>query len=107
MTVDVWMQHPTLRFLGQEMFSSLRRWTGGQIPEQELPVEACRYPPELVDYLRGGGRHKVLFGSNWPMIPPAGCLEHLDDLALDDEARELFLDRNARRVFTLAGRAAA
>ena len=30
-----------------------------------------RYPAALVDYLRGHGRHKVLFGTNWPMIPPA------------------------------------
>jgi hypothetical protein len=26
--VDVWMQHPTLRFLQHEMFEPLRRWTG-------------------------------------------------------------------------------
>jgi predicted TIM-barrel fold metal-dependent hydrolase len=38
--VDAWMQHPTRRFLEQEMFASLRRWTGGAIPEGELPVEA-------------------------------------------------------------------
>ncbi|MPY80759.1 MAG: amidohydrolase family protein [Actinophytocola sp.] len=60
---------------------------------------ARRYPAELVDYLRGHGRHKVLFGTNYPMITPARALEHLDDLRLDDEARELFLDGNARRIF--------
>jgi uncharacterized protein len=38
--VDAWMQHPTRRFLEQDMFSSLRRWTGGEIPEGELPVDA-------------------------------------------------------------------
>ncbi len=40
MIVDAWMQHPTRRFLEQEMFASLRRWTGGAIPEGELPIEA-------------------------------------------------------------------
>ena len=39
MIVDAWMQHPTRRFVGHEMFSSLRRWTGGAIPEEELPIE--------------------------------------------------------------------
>ena len=34
------MQHPTRRFIGHEMFASLRRWTGGAIPEDELPIEA-------------------------------------------------------------------
>lgn len=58
-----------------------------------------RYPPELVGYLCGRGRRKVLFGTNYPMITPAQALEHLDDLGLDEEARELFLAGNARRVF--------
>jgi uncharacterized protein len=40
MTIDVWMQHPTQRFLATDMFASLQRWTGGQIPEQDIPIEA-------------------------------------------------------------------
>jgi predicted TIM-barrel fold metal-dependent hydrolase len=60
-----------------------------------------RLPPELVDFMRGRGRARVLFGSNWPMISPARCLAHLDDLGLDDEARALFLSGNTRRVFGL------
>ena len=39
MTVDAWIQHPTPRFLSDEMFESLRRWTGGQIPTEAIPVE--------------------------------------------------------------------
>ena len=40
MIVDAWMQHPTRRFVGHEMFASLRRWTGGAIPDEELPISA-------------------------------------------------------------------
>jgi predicted TIM-barrel fold metal-dependent hydrolase len=40
MTVDVWMQHPTLRFLSHEMFDSVRRWTGQAMPEEEIPIDA-------------------------------------------------------------------
>ena len=40
MTIDVWMQHPTPRFLSGDMFASLRRWTGGAIPDDEVPIEA-------------------------------------------------------------------
>lgn len=36
--VDVWMQHPTARFLQHDAFASLRRWTGAAIPEQEPPI---------------------------------------------------------------------
>jgi predicted TIM-barrel fold metal-dependent hydrolase len=55
----------------------------------------------MVDYLRGRGRRKVLFGSNYPMITPAQALDHLDRLSLDEQARELFLAGNARRIFAL------
>ena len=34
MVIDVWMQHPTLRFAGHDMFSSLRRWTGAEVPAE-------------------------------------------------------------------------
>jgi predicted TIM-barrel fold metal-dependent hydrolase len=63
---------------------------------------AKRYPPELVRYLQGGGRRKVLFGTNYPMMLPKTALEGLDALGLDAEARELFLAGNARRVFKLS-----
>ena len=195
MTIDVWMQHPTKRFLAHDMFDSLRRcvgelgfvglrvipwlWeapptdrryyplyaacvelgvpfctqvghtgplkpseTGRPIPyidqvaidfpelvivgghigypwtEEMVAVArkhanvhidtsaytARRYPPELVRYLRTrGGRRKVLFGSNFPMIAPDAALADLAALELDDEARELFLGGNTRRVFGLDG----
>ncbi|KLO28375.1 amidohydrolase [Mycolicibacter heraklionensis] len=40
MTIDVWMQHPTRRFLDHDMLASLRRWTGGAMPDEEIPIEA-------------------------------------------------------------------
>ncbi len=62
---------------------------------------AHRYPSELVDYMKGRGRQKVLFGSNYPMITPTHALAHIDKLHLDTETRESFLAGNARRVFAL------
>jgi len=61
----------------------------------------ARFPPALVEFLRGHGRTKVLFGSNWPMIAPAAALEQVDALGLDDETTGLFLAENAARVFGL------
>ena len=40
MTIDVWMQHPTARFLRSDMLASLRRWTDGSIPDTDIPIEA-------------------------------------------------------------------
>lgn len=39
MTIDVWMQHPTQRFLANDMWAPLRRWTGDGIPDGEVPIE--------------------------------------------------------------------
>jgi predicted TIM-barrel fold metal-dependent hydrolase len=61
----------------------------------------ARYPAELVEYLRGHGRRKVLFGTNYPMITHRKALDGLDRLSLDDEVRDLFLHGNAQRVFGL------
>ena len=61
--------------------------------------KASRYPADLVEYMRGHGRDKVLFGSNHPAWPPDDCLKDFDRLGLDGEAAELFLHGNAERVF--------
>ena len=63
--------------------------------------KASRFPPEFVAYLKGPGRKKVLFGSNYPMLTPAQCLQDVDQLGLDDETAAAFLGGNARRVFKL------
>ena len=62
---------------------------------------AKRYPPELVRYMRGHGRSKVMFGTNYPMITPQKCLEHLEDLHLNEEVANRFLSQNAIKVFKL------
>jgi uncharacterized protein len=66
--------------------------------------KCSRYPRELVDYLQGHGRRKVLFGSNYPMLTPRECLEDLSQLKLDDETKRMFLSENAERVFSLNSR---
>lgn len=64
-----------------------------------------RIPPELVAYLRSS-RHKVLFGTNYPMITADKALADLDELGLDDTATDLYLRGHAERIFGL-GRAGA
>jgi predicted TIM-barrel fold metal-dependent hydrolase len=64
--------------------------------------KASRYPRDFVEYLRGPGRRKVLFGTNYPMLDLSECLAGLDALGLDADARALFLGGNAARVFRIA-----
>jgi predicted TIM-barrel fold metal-dependent hydrolase len=66
--------------------------------------KAARFPPDFVDFLRGGGAKKVMFGTNYPMLTATACLEGLDSLGLGDDAKRLFLFENARRVFKLDDR---
>lgn len=60
-----------------------------------------RYPPQLIEFLRGHGRRKILFGTNFPMISHAKALAGIDELGLEDSIRELFLHGNAKTVFAL------
>lgn len=62
---------------------------------------ASRYPAPLVEFMRGHGRGKVLFGTNYPMMTPARALADLDRLDLDERARAEFLGHAAARVFAI------
>lgn len=63
--------------------------------------KASRFPQELVAYMRGPGKHKVLFGTNYPMLGPAECLKDIQALELGDDVLTRFLAGNARRAFNL------
>jgi uncharacterized protein len=63
--------------------------------------KASRFPAELVAYMRGPGKRKVLFGTNYPMLTPMECLAGLDSLALGEDGLAAFLAGNARRAFKL------
>jgi hypothetical protein len=60
-----------------------------------------RLPPAFVDWMKGMGRSRVMFGTNWPMLSPQKCLAGLSGLGLSQEQSEAFLSGNARRVFAL------
>ena len=62
---------------------------------------AKRFPEELVNYMKKHGKEKVMFGTNYPMITHEKCLDDLDTLELEEEIKELFLFKNAERVFKL------
>jgi predicted TIM-barrel fold metal-dependent hydrolase len=83
----------------EEMIALARKYPNVHIDTSAYTAK--RYPPELVRFMQGSGRTKVLFGSNHPMILPQKALEDVDALGLDAEARALFLEGNARRAFGL------
>jgi len=63
---------------------------------------APRYWPEqFVHYANTYGRHKVMFGTDWPVVDPERAVAEVDALGLRDESRQLLMRDNALRVFKL------
>ena len=63
---------------------------------------APRYwPPQLVHYLNTYGRHKVLFGTDWPVIDPERMVAEIAELDLRPESYRALMRENALRVFRL------
>lgn len=60
-----------------------------------------RLPTDFVHWMKGVGKKRVMFGTNWPMLSPKQCLDGLPMLGLSPEQSEAFLSGNARRVFRL------
>jgi uncharacterized protein len=60
-----------------------------------------RLPPAFIDWMKGVGKSRAMFGTNWPMLSPQKCLAGLAGLGLSPEQSEAFLSGNARRVFAL------
>lgn len=60
-----------------------------------------RLPLGFIEYMKGLGADRVMFGTNWPMLSPARCLDKLDEIGLSAEQSGAFLQGNARRVFKL------
>jgi predicted TIM-barrel fold metal-dependent hydrolase len=59
------------------------------------------WPQQLVHYLNTYGRHKVLFGTYWPVIDPERAVAEVDALNLRPEAKAMLMRDNALRIFRL------
>lgn len=61
------------------------------------------FPPQLVQYANTLLRTKVLFGSDYPMIPPDRWIADFEKLAIKPEVRPLIMRDNALRLLGLDG----
>ena len=61
------------------------------------------FPPQLVQYANTVLKHKVLFGSDYPLITPDRWMADFAELPIRDEVRPLILKENAIRVLGLRG----
>jgi len=59
------------------------------------------FPPQLVQFANTQLKHKILFGSDYPLITPDRWLEDFEKIGIRDEVRPLILKDNAIRLFGL------
>ena len=67
------------------------------------------YPPRHWDpavhaFIRGPGKRKVIFGTNFPTVGHRHVLSQINDMDLADATRANLLEDNARRLFTRLGK---
>jgi len=60
------------------------------------------FSPQLVQYAGTLLRHKVLFGTDFPLITPERWISDFEGVAIKPEARPLIMKENAARLFGLA-----
>ncbi len=61
------------------------------------------FPENLIRYTNSQLRHKMLFGSDFPLITPDRWLSDFEQLPIKDEVRPLVLKENAARLLGLRG----
>jgi len=61
------------------------------------------WPKEYVHYANSYGKHKVMFGTDWPVIDPERAVQEIDELGFRDDAKQMLMRDNAMRVFKLPG----
>src|SRR5690554_2258033 len=61
------------------------------------------FPPQLVHYANTLLKHKVLFGSDFPLITPDRWLADFEKIEIREEVRPLILKENAVKLFGLRG----
>jgi predicted TIM-barrel fold metal-dependent hydrolase len=59
------------------------------------------FPPQLIHYANTQLKHKVLFGSDFPLITPDRWLKDFEDAGFRDEVKPLILKDNAIEFFGL------
>ena len=58
------------------------------------------WPKAYVHYANSYGMHKVMFGTDWPVIDPERAVREVAELGLKPEAHKLLMRDNALRIFT-------
>ncbi|MDA0369672.1 MAG: amidohydrolase family protein [Proteobacteria bacterium] len=59
------------------------------------------WPPQFVHYINTYGKHKVIFGTDFPVLDFERTRKEIEDLGLREDSLRLFLRDNVRRLYKL------
>jgi predicted TIM-barrel fold metal-dependent hydrolase len=102
---DVMIDFPELVVVGghvgfpwlDEVLSMIRKFPNFHLDTSAYALH--RLPEDFVKIMKGEGKSRAMFGTNFPMLTAKRCLEKLDALGLDAVGKTAFLSGNAKRVF--------
>lgn len=102
---DVMIDFPELVVVGghvgfpwiDEVATMIRKFKNFHVDTSAYALH--RLPEDFVKLMKGEGKSRVMFGTNFPMLTAKRCLEKLDALGLDGAGKRAFLNGNAKRVF--------
>ncbi|MCB2112246.1 MAG: amidohydrolase [Parvularculaceae bacterium] len=102
---DVMIDFPELVVVGghvgfpwiDEVKSMIRKFQNFHIDTSAYALH--RLPEDFIDLMKGEGRERIMFGTNFPMLTAKRCLDQLDMLGLDSQGKAAFLSGNAKRAF--------
>ena len=57
------------------------------------------WPKQYVHYANSYGRHKVLFGTDWPVIDPERAVKEVSEFGMREESHKMLMRENALRIF--------
>ena len=92
------MAHPSFPWQDEALSVSLHK------PQVYIDLSGWSpkyFPPQLVQYANTLLKHKVLFGSDFPLLTPDRWLADFEQIAIKSEVRPLILKENAVKLLRL------
>jgi predicted TIM-barrel fold metal-dependent hydrolase len=92
------MAHPSVPWQDEALSIALHK---RQVYIDLSGWSAKYFPPQLIQYANTLLKHKILFGSDYPLFTPDRWLADFEQAPFRDEVRPLILKYNAARLFGL------
>jgi uncharacterized protein len=97
--LDIILAHPSFPWQDEALAVAVHK------PNVYIDLSGCSpkyFPENLIRYTNTQLKHKMLFGSDFPLITPDRWLSDFEKLPIKDEVRPLVLKGNALRLLGLS-----